>query len=71
MSLLRKLNDNLKPAPEVTRAKEEMKMENQAFVELVAYCQRQGVLASDSSVIGELAEITGLHCYEIAELLEG
>ena len=46
-------------------------MENKAFVELVAYCQRQGVLSSDSSVIGELAEITGLHCYEIAEMLEG
>lgn len=42
-----------------------------AFIELVAYCQRNDVLPSDSSVIGALAEITGLHCHEVAEILEG
>lgn len=42
-----------------------------AFIELVAYCQRNDVLPSDSRVIRSLAEITGLQCYEVDEILEG
>lgn len=42
----------------------------QALIDLIAYCQHNGALNSDSSVIGELADILDCHCYEIADLLE-
>ena len=40
-----------------------------ALLELIAYCQRQDVLSSDTKVIEELAEILGVEEIDIEALL--
>lgn len=45
-----------------------MNYEN-ALLELIAYCQRQDVLASDTKVVEELVEILGVEENEIEALL--
>ena len=40
-----------------------------AFVKLVAYCQREGVLSTDYKVIEELSDITDTDVADIEEVL--
>ena len=41
----------------------------QALVDLIAYCQREGVLSSDDFVVTELSDIFVWSESEVAELL--
>lgn len=41
----------------------------EAFIKLVAYCQREGVLSSDWKVIDELSDITDTDVADIEEAL--